>query len=171
MARAITPFIVACRAGQKTFVAGHHNRKGGGEHGEAIAGGHALLGVFDIALELLRDHAPNRRVVKPLARLIQPPPLLYERDKDGLLVALGDPAGVTLEEVRRVVEVLGEEWKKTAEVRGLLEEPRPGAEIVRQALLAEARGGAVERDPDIDVQAVAGKTVRWRMRPTFPHET
>jgi hypothetical protein len=108
-------------------------------------------------------------VVKLLARLIQPQPLLYERDDKGRLVALGDPAGVTLDEVRRrLLDVLDENWKKTADVRELLEEPRPGEEIIRRALLAEAKCGAIQRDPDIDVEKVQGKTSRWRMHPTFP---
>jgi DNA repair protein RadA/Sms len=57
--------INAARQANKTLIFLHHERKGGGQHGEGIAGGHAALGVVDVGLELVRDpnHA-NRRVLK-----------------------------------------------------------------------------------------------------------
>lgn len=67
VARVITPWIAGARSTHKTFVALHHTRKGGGSGGEGIAGAHALLGSFDVAIELLRsDSAPRRRIVGPM---------------------------------------------------------------------------------------------------------
>ena len=100
IAAAIAPWVAASRRHGKTLVMSHHMRKGAGEHGEGISGGHALFGAVDVALELRRDRQPNRRLVKGYARLIQPVDLLYEQEKGGAFKVLGDPAGVTLAEVR-----------------------------------------------------------------------
>jgi len=71
---ALTPFITLCRQKESTLLMAHHTRKGGGEHGEAAAGGHAFLGIVDVALELHRDkQATHRRVVKGWARVIEVP--------------------------------------------------------------------------------------------------
>ena len=163
VARVLTPWLVALRSARKTVVFLHHTRKGGGVDGEGIAGGHALLGSCDVALELLRDaHAPTRRLVRAYARLVAPPELIYERQPDGTFVALGDPAAVTRAEVQaRIAAVLTEEWQPTRAVLEALDEPRPSLEQVRQALTALAREGVVERDPPLDAPA-AGARVRWR---------
>jgi DNA repair protein RadA/Sms len=164
VAAALSPWVKDARLRNKTLILCHHSRKGGGDHGEAISGGHALFGAVDVALEVRRDNVPSRRTIKAHARLIQPPDLLYERREDGTLLALGDPAGVGVEEVaKRVVDVLDGQWATTKEVRSRLIEPIPGLEQVRLALTAEARCGRVEREPPIDIPNVAGKTVRWRL--------
>jgi len=49
--RALIPYIAASRTKNQTLIAVHHDRKGGGDHGEGIAGGHAFLGAVDIAIE------------------------------------------------------------------------------------------------------------------------
>ena len=173
VAQALNPWIAAARRGSKTLIMGHHMRKGSGEHGEGIAGGHALLGVVDVALELRRDTCATRRILRAFARVIQPEELIYERTPRADWSRWCAPSSIMFQEVRRrVVAVLDDSWLKTAEVRERLEEPQPGAELVRRALLAEAEAGAVERDPPIDVRAVSGKTVRWRLWPQpFPAET
>jgi hypothetical protein len=162
LARRLTPWVGAARAKGKTLILLHHDRKGGGQHGEGIAGGHALLGVVDIALELLHDPAPSRRLIRAYARIIQPAELIYERQPDGTMRALGVPEAVGLSDVRRRVrEALEADWLKTAEVRERLDEPRPSEEQTRKALLAEAEAGTIERDPPLGVSA-KGKTVHWR---------
>ena len=173
VAQTLNPWIAAARHGNKTLIMVHHMRKGSGDHGEGIAGGHALLGVVDVALELRRDTCPTRRILRAFARLIQPEEMIYERTAEGRLVALGSPSGVTFAEVkRRVFLALDGSWAKSAAVRDRMDEPRPGAELVRRALLAAAKEGRVEREPPIDIQEVAGKTVRWRLPlQTFPDET
>lgn len=166
LAGQLTPWVAAARQTGKTLVLSHHMRKGAGEHGEGIAGGHAILGTVDIALELSPDHAPGRRLVRARARLIQPAELMYERREDGTMHALGTPECVSLREVRRrVLDVLDDEWLKTADVRDRVDEPKPSLPQLRQALAEEAKAGTVERDPPAAAGPVAGKTVRWRKAP------
>ena len=90
VARVLNPWVAGSRRTEKTLIMAHHMRKGGGQHGEGISGGHALLGVFDIALELGRDdHHAARRTIKGYARLIETPEMVYERSEDGTFRALG----------------------------------------------------------------------------------
>jgi len=164
LARLINPWIVACREAGKTLILVHHTRKGGGDHGEGIAGGHALLGAVDIALELTYDKAESRRVLTSYARVIPGRQLAYELSPEGDLRALGSPAAVELRQLQaRIQEVLDEagDWLTTREVRAALGEPQPSDEQVRQALLGLARAGQIERDPDLSTEA-RGKVVRWR---------
>lgn len=165
VARKINPWVVGARETEKTLLLSHHMRKGSGDHGEGIAGGHALLGVVDIALEVVRDRnlAANRRKIRAYARLIQPDELLYEMTPGGSLQALGEPGAVARAEVeRRVLAEIGTDWIKTADLVESLADPRPSREQVRLVLAALARQGVVDRDPSIDVEKTAGKTVRWR---------
>src|SRR5262249_18853718 len=165
VAQALSAWIAIGRQTGKTLIMLHHMRKGAGEHGEGIAGGHAMLGAVDIALEVRRDNQPNRRHIRGYCRLIQPPDLLYEKVEEGRLHSLGDPSGVSLVEVRRRVQVvLDGEWATTSEVLERLEEPKPGAELLRKALLAEAHAGSIERDPPLTEVKVSGRTVQWRLR-------
>jgi DNA repair protein RadA/Sms len=167
MAAAVTPWVASARKAGKTLIISHHMRKGAGEHGEGISGGHALLGCVDIALELRRDNLPNRRTIRGYARLIQPEELLYERNGEGRLVALGRAGGFLVAEVRRrVAEVLTDEWATTSEVREMLD-PQPSQDTVTRALQAEAEAGYVERKPPLSVKSTRGRTVRWR-RPAEP---
>lgn len=167
VARALAPWVATARQKQQTLAFSHHDRKGGGEHGEGIAGGHAFLGCVDIALEIRPDSAHNRRLVKARCRLIQPPELMYERRDDGAMHALGTPDAIGLQEVRRrVLDALDtDDWLKTAEVRVRLEEPLPSLPNIRDALAAEAREGTIERDPPLSAGSATGKTVRWRLLP------
>ena len=169
VARVINPWVAGARRVNKTLVMAHHIRKGAGEHGEGIAGGHALLGAFDIAIELAWESShDSRRRLRWRSRLISPSDLLYERLEDGEFQALGDPGALRLDEVKqRVLKVLTDGWQKTREVSEALHTPKPGQEQVRQALLALASEGEVERDPPVTEADVQGKTVRWR-RTTSP---
>jgi 5S rRNA maturation endonuclease (ribonuclease M5) len=163
VARVCAPWVAGARQAHKTLVVSHHMKKGGGEHGEGISGGHALLGAFDIALELLKDpHQRERRLLRGYARLIEVREMVYERADDGSFRSLGDPSELGLREVRQRVEaVLEEEWQTTKDVREALDEPRPSEEQVRKALVASAREGSIERNPPIDEEA-RGKTHMWR---------
>jgi hypothetical protein len=170
IARALNPWIAAARAAGKTLIVAHHLRKGGGEHGEGIAGGHALLGTFDMALELVRDpQHPDRRLLRAYARLITPPELVYERDEHGGFRALGEPEALRRAEVMaRVRAALTAEWQATGDIHEALDEPRPSKELLRGVLLELARNGEAERDPGIEVERVQGKMVRWRLRGAGP---
>lgn len=164
LARELLPYVAASRQSAKTLWFIHHARKGGGEQGESIAGGHAFLGAVDIALELSRDKSvDNRRKLRGWARVIAVPELIYERNDDGYMVALGDPAKVSREAVKTSIsDVLPNEWTPIRDVLSLLEEPRPGLEQTRMALKDLASKGDVERYPAISDGDKPGATYYWR---------
>ncbi len=148
----------------RTVIFVHHSRKGGGEHGEAIAGGFAFLGVVDRALEIRYDAHDRRRLLVGESRLLPVEPLVYELDADDRLRALGNPQAVELQDLKeRLLSVLTFEWQKTSDLHQALAEPRPSLEQVRRALLDLARDGHVERTPPLDNPA-QGRTVLWRLR-------
>lgn len=164
VAATLNPLIARARKMAKTLILIVHERKGGGAHGEGIAGGHALLGVVDVGIELIRDGTPSRRRLRTLARIFVLPDLVYESVDDGQLRLLGDPATVSAAEVgHRILAVLGDEWQKTAEVRARLTTPQPSDEQVRKVLVNLAQRGEIQRDPAISGGAAAGKTHRWRL--------
>ena len=165
IAQALNPFIAAARQGGKTILFVHHDRKGGGEHGEGITGGHAFLGVVDIALELRRDsQATRRRQVRGWGRIIPVPELVYEMAEDGSFLALGEPGAVALEAVkRRAAELLAEELVTTKGIHEQLEEPKPSLEQLRQALESLAQEGRAERNPPITEGKRQGVTYKWRV--------
>lgn len=164
LARVTNPWVARARESGKTLVAVHHMRKGSGEHGEGISGGHAILGSFDIALEVLRDpNSQRRRKVRAYCRLITPDELAYEMTEAGEIVSLGDPREASLSEVvQRVLDVLGPDFEKTETIVAALEDP-PSREQVRRALVRLAGQGQAERDPPMADKA-SGKTHRWRRR-------
>jgi hypothetical protein len=164
IARASNPWIGDARSGGKTLCMVHHNRKGGGEHGEGIAGGHAFLGVFDIVTEVLRDpnQAKNRRVLRSYARLIESRESVYERTESGNFQMLGDPRSVSLDQVAaRILPLLTDELHSTKVVHGLLDDPQPSYEQVRLALDKLARLNQVRREPPIETGSQRGKTYLW----------
>ena len=109
---ALTPFIATCRQKDKTLIMAHHTRKGSGLHGEAAAGGHAFLGIVDVALELHRDEqSTKRRVLKGWGRVFEVADQMYEMQDDGIMKLLGDPKALELElVVERVREAVPSEW-------------------------------------------------------------
>jgi hypothetical protein len=175
IARAVTPWIADARKTDKTLVMAHHQRKGGGENGEGIAGGHALLGSFDIALEVLRDpsQAKDRRLIRTYARLIESREAIYEKVQPNLqpiqpsvggctFVLLGDPRALRLDEVvNRLLSSVTAEFQTTKELHAGLDEPRPSLEQVRQALTKLAREGRIRRQPPIGNGEQKGKTYTW----------
>jgi hypothetical protein len=165
IALVLNPWIAGARASGKTLVMAHHMRKGVSENGEGIAGGHALLGTFDVALEILRDEGvPRRRRIRCYARLISPREMVYEMDEEGNMRYLGHPDALKLDEVEsRILVVLGDQWRKTREVRAALGEPLPGIDQVRHALTGLALRGEIERCPPIDEHA-QGHTIQWRRK-------
>jgi len=169
IAKKLIPYVVAARKTNKTSIFIHHSRKGGGEYGEAIAGGHAFLGTVDVALELHRVHGVDlRRKVTGLGRIILIPDLIYERNAEGFMVALGDPAQVTREAVKENIlaeGVLSGEWQKIKDIQPLLDEPRPGLEQLRLALKDLAANEKVERHPAFSEGDKRGATYYWRARP------
>jgi hypothetical protein len=171
VARHMSPWTKMARDKGKTLSALHHDRKGGGQHGEGIAGGHAFMGLFDIALEVTYN-ARNRRQVQNYPRIIELRKLIYERQPDGSMRALGDPEELGLATVReRVIEALAnvehtDGWLKTDQIIESLGDPKPSDEQVRKALKAEAeaRQPKIERDPSIHAESSqGGRGHKWRL--------
>ncbi len=166
VARAMIPYISATREDKKTLITLHHNRKGGGDHGEGISGGHAFLGVVDLALEIKFDGADDsrRRQLRGWGRVIEVPKLLYELQDDNTMKALGSPAQVALNDVKdRVRGVMSEEWMQRKEIRGVLDDPKPSDDQVGKALNALGADGLVERDPPLSEGQRKGATYKWRL--------
>src|SRR5947209_16016181 len=61
------PLLDATREGLAVLAA-LHQRKGGGEDGEAVRGSSAITGAADIVLELERGQRPTERVLLALSR-------------------------------------------------------------------------------------------------------
>ena len=163
---ALTPLLATVRAQSRTLVWSHHTRKGGGDHGETAAGGHAYTGIVDVVLELDRDrHHDQRRLIRGWGRVVEVVDITYEMLEDHSLKYLGNPKALEAEEIKeRVSAVLGLEWATTKKIREELEDPQPSQEAVRLALLALARDDVVERDPPlVDGAQKRGKTHRWRI--------
>lgn len=164
IARAVNPLIGASRRSKKTFVALHHVIKSGGDGGRGIAGGHALLGCFDAALEIHHvANQPKRRSIKTIARLLNPPELLYERQNDGTLVALGEPDSVARVEVaNRIKEVMSPgEWMTRKDILEALGDPKPSATNLGYALDDLVADGEIERNP---VESRPGARYKYRLR-------
>jgi hypothetical protein len=135
----------------KTLIGVGHTRKGGGQHGEAISGGHALLAAVDVALELRRcDRGDTYRTLVGYGRIIDAAELTYHRLPGGRMVADGGagagaaprprsrldtalgllpvgPPGLTISELRAA----GLAGRKD-EVLQLLEGAVAGDKVVRQ---------------------------------------
>lgn len=166
VARIVNPWTAGARAAGKTLVMAHHQRKGGGDHGEGISGAHALLGAFDIAIELKFDQLhPDRRLLERHPRLVDRQKVVYE--KRGLdFVELGDPSALGAEELkRRVVDELSTVPQTTKAVLGSMGDPAPALEALRKALPQLALEGRILRDPDVSVGDLRGRTVRWSALP------
>lgn len=164
IARRLIPYIAASREKGHTLITVHHERKGAGEHGEAIAGGGAFLGIFDRAIELKRDgKIENRRVLRGYGRVVESQELVYEL-KDGQLIPLGSPSEVTLQAVKdRVLKVLDGELETTKVLRNEIGAPRPSIDQMANALEELAREGKAERDPPLAEGKRQGATYKWTL--------
>jgi hypothetical protein len=165
LARLVNPWVAAARAANKTLLMVSHERKGGGDNGEGMAGGHALLGCFDIAIELLFEiHHSKRRLLRSHPRLISQKEMVYEQDGNGHLLALGDPGSLEFSEVKeRCLSVLSVEPQTTKEIHLALGPPQPSLEQVRLALKDLGQQAKVRRDPPLSVGEAQGKTHRWAL--------
>jgi DnaB helicase-like protein/AAA domain-containing protein len=160
---AIQPLVLLARSKHIGVVALHHLRKTEGEEGLAHAGSTALVGLFDVALELRRDqHAPGRRIMTAVSRFEETPKALALEMRGEELVVLGSPEAVALNEVaERVFTAIPPESQLTMlEICGALDEPKPSREQVSRAirqLRAEGRVTAAGR-------GVKGDPQRWGRR-------
>ena len=134
--------------------------------GEAAAGSHALLGLVDVALELVRDpQVPaRRRILRGWGRVAVVQSLLYELDYQGKMVLLGQANSVKLAQVKvRVLEVLTSEWQPTKDIASALGDPQPSGEQVRQALTSLVAEEKVERDPPMAEPSHRGRAQKWKV--------
>jgi hypothetical protein len=164
VARALIPYVAASRGKGQTLIAVHPDRKGGGDHGEGIAGGHAFLGVVDIAIELKRDGQEDsaRRLLRGWGRVFEIPRIIYEL-REGAMVPLGSPGQVSLKEVKsRFTNVLEDDWQTTKEIIEAVGEPKPSSDQAIKALEELAYEGVAERNPPISEGKKQGKTYKWR---------
>lgn len=158
----LVPLISMCRDKKQTLILLHHHRKQGGEYGEALSGGHALLGLVDRAIELTRDpNSPNRRIIKGVGRLIPVPEAVYElQDTD--LVIIGSPKDLTLDAVKQEVHVVLLQLPGTMltinAIREKMDEPKPSSEQARRALNELFFEKIIDRDPK---ENKAGKTYKY----------
>jgi hypothetical protein len=159
----LAPVIASCREAGKTLILVHHERKGGGQHGEGIAGSHAFLAMADLALEVLRDDkSPKRRIIRGYGRIVTVPDLCYEMAEDGTLVPLGDPEELALEQVKeRALSLLTEDWQSLRDIMSGMGDPKPSEDQVRRALNDLVEEGKAERDPPLGTKG--NKAHRWRL--------
>lgn len=154
---AIRPWITACRRSRKTFIGLHHATKAGGEYGRGIAGGHALYGAFDQAIELDFADGGSARRIHASGRLGFLPDLVYRMSGDELVVdewaGVGEKAGNKADPERVLlayVEDLGLQVgdkmpgrESTAFRTGLTPaEVRVGVQLLRQAGRIDGEGKA-----------------------------
>jgi len=153
VALAVNPVIAKMRDRKKTLICFAHHVKGGGGFGRAIAGGHALFACFDTAIEIDRvPGVPCRRQVTGTGHLIEPEALLYEKTEQGGLVVIGAAASVARVEVARRIkdDVMSagqsDKWFTRSEIRDALDDPKPGATVINNALSDLENDGDVVRE-------------------------
>lgn len=168
VARVLTPLIAVCRESGKSLVLLHHIRKGGGQHGEGITGGHAFLGIVDAALEILREQnlGENKRRVRGWGRVVAISEMIYVLDEDGTMRALGEPGLVALDQVKeRVLDALDGQWCTARDLVARLCDPKPSDRQLREALASLVDQGNAERNPP---QGKPGATYRYRLPQPHP---
>lgn len=167
IASAVRPWVTTiCRNAGKTLLLAHHARKGGGEHGEEIAGSHELYAAVDVGI-IIKHHGDDeqrRRKLTAVGREIEPTVLLYAMgdDEDRTLRYLGDPEAVELVQVQaRILEAIESEWLSTEAIRDALDDPKPSKQQTRNALNALAQNHRIDRDPPL---GTPGERLRvtWR---------
>lgn len=130
----------------------HHDRKGGGEHGEGASGSSALVGALDCLLTLSRHGDDrHRRRLSALSRWPSPEELVIELGPTGYdsLGTRGEvAAGDRGQRVARLAEVILGELVTTgtpAKLREIEERHEEHRRVVRDALaLLEERGEVVK---------------------------
>jgi hypothetical protein len=160
---AIQPLVLLARRKNIAVVALHHLRKTEGEEGLAHAGSTALVGLFDIALELRRDpHALGRRILTAVSRFERTPRALALELRDEQIIVLGSPEAVALSEVAERVFVIIPPGGQTtvSEILLALDEPKPSREQVGRALKQLQSDGRVTATG----RGVKGDPQRWGRR-------
>jgi hypothetical protein len=165
VARALIPFIAACRSKEQTLIALHHIRKRGGKNGEGISGGHAFFGAVDVAIELSRDGKGDsrRRQLTGWGRVIEVPTVLYQLNEDNTMSLIGSPDQVKITQVKtRCLKALENDWQTTETLRNSIGDPKPSRDQVNKALEELAAEGRAERNPPLSEGKRQGSTYKWR---------
>ncbi|MDP3997658.1 MAG: AAA family ATPase [bacterium] len=172
ISRVLAPIINAARANNKTLILLHHSRKGGGQNGEGITGGHAFLGIVDASIEIRPlDNKPRRRLLSGAARLFQMPELIYEMNDNGTLQIVGSPEDLKLESVQKnVLTILNDGWQSTAEIENQLT-PSPSRSQLTDALQQLATDRKIDRQPLVSEGSRPGVTYKWKLKSSKGGET
>src|ERR1700680_167615 len=165
-ARLLRPWVNAAYETGKTLLLVVHARKGGGQHGEAVAGTHELVAAVDQIIEVTRvGNAESRRPkLPPLGRELEPVSLIYGMDTDGGIYEIGDTRTVQAKEFEHAVlaalrpGVPASTKDVAAEV-----DPRPNAQRLQRALIRLCETGRVERTPPFPEEA-RGRDLLWTRR-------
>ena len=162
--QAIWPLILIAREKSWALILLHHLRKTEAGIGLGHAGSHGLVGMVDLAIEIHRDnHSKNRRICRSVSRFIETPSEWMIEKKGDQLTLLGDPATVSLEELKgRVLEVLDKTHRTRQEITETLD-PVPSRGALHKALKAlvkegkaEREGKGVRKDPFVFLRALGG---------------
>jgi hypothetical protein len=101
VAKAMEPWLLTCREGNKNLLALTHNRKGGGSQGEGVSGGTSLIASVDMVLEIQRvKKKPMHRRVSAIGRRVQPKSMVYERLEDGTMKVVKE---YTADEIKTLI--------------------------------------------------------------------
>jgi AAA domain len=179
LARILKPWIGRHRSAGKTLFMVHHNRKGAGSDGDAIAGGNALAGSFDRILEVTKegDLPDNYRLIRSRGRLLPDKTSVYglnqlplrstqERETQRKFILIGERSFVAHEEARgEVVSLLTLRPLTTKEIRDQLGD-KHSIDLIEKVLKELANLGIARRDPPMSLSNVRGKRVVW-WNPTY----
>jgi DNA-binding transcriptional ArsR family regulator len=160
---AVEPLTLAAAGGLAVIIIAHQ-RKSGGEFGEAVRGSNALTGAVDVVLELERP-SPNleataeTRILRAVSRFAATPDELTLRLVDDHYEV--DEAPLTKARIKRarLLEALEKIGQATADE--LAEETAIPKSTISRYLKKLEREGEVEPD---GARGVKGEAVRWRAR-------
>jgi DNA-binding transcriptional ArsR family regulator len=158
---AVEPLTLAAAGGLAVVIIAHQ-RKSGGEFGEAVRGSNALTGAVDIVLELERpsvslDASAETRILRAVSRFSSTPDELTLRLVDDHYEV--DEAPLTKARVKRarLLEALEKLGPATSEE--LAQETAIPKSTISRYLKKLEREGALEAD---GARGVRGEAVRWR---------
>lgn len=148
----LQPWIAGVCGVGKTLIVVSHENKVGGAGGRGIAGGHAIMGMFDVPLILREDPmSANQRILDARgARLVSPQPLVYLRSDEGEFLPRGTVAQVRAEAKAEALQdllipLLTAEPQSVNRYKEQLPPPQPQASAVRAALELLAAAGIAAR--------------------------
>jgi predicted ATP-dependent serine protease len=138
------------------WLAIHHDRKSGGEHGEAIRGSSAIFASVDIAISLRRVKEENFRRILRIegTRYESAEDAVIELREDGQYVRLGDPKKVRAGEdpdLANVMAILGTTPQTALEVENAVSafymiDEAPGQSTIRRLLNKAVELGWARRE-------------------------